>query len=46
MAAIDLRPLSLGEILDRTFSLYRNNFLLFFGITAIPVGATQLRIRA
>ena len=36
MAAIDLRPLSLGEILDRTFSLYRNNFLLFFGITAIP----------
>ncbi|MGO9590393.1 MAG: hypothetical protein ACLP3K_10160 [Candidatus Acidiferrales bacterium] len=36
MAAIDLRPLSLGEILDRTFSLYRNNFLLFIGITAIP----------
>lgn len=36
MAAIDLRPLSLGEILDRTFSLYRDNFLLFFGITAIP----------
>jgi hypothetical protein len=33
---IDLRPLSLGEILDRTFSLYRNNFLLFIGITAIP----------
>jgi len=36
MAALDLRPLSLGEILDRTFSLYRNNFLLFVGITAIP----------
>jgi len=36
MATIDLRPLSLGEILDRTFSLYRNNFLLFIGITAIP----------
>lgn len=36
MAAIDLRPLSLGEILDRTFSLYRGNFLLFIGITAIP----------
>jgi hypothetical protein len=36
MAAIDLRPLSLGEILDRTFSLYRSNFLLFMGITAIP----------
>jgi hypothetical protein len=32
----NLRPLSLGEILDRTFALYRQNFLLFFGITAIP----------
>ncbi|MGB2623092.1 MAG: hypothetical protein WA857_05795 [Candidatus Acidiferrum sp.] len=36
MADVDLRPLSLGEILDRTFSLYRKNFLLFVGITAIP----------
>jgi hypothetical protein len=36
MADLDLRPLSLGEILDRTFSLYRRNFLLFVGITAIP----------
>jgi uncharacterized membrane protein len=36
MADLDLRPLSLGEILDRTFTLYRNNFLLFVGITAIP----------
>ncbi|HEX4076430.1 MAG TPA: hypothetical protein VHX49_13600 [Candidatus Acidoferrales bacterium] len=36
MAALDLRPLSLGEILDRTFSLYRSHFLLFLGITAIP----------
>ena len=36
MAALDLRPLSLGEILDRTFSLYRNHFALFIGITAIP----------
>ncbi|HEX4003894.1 MAG TPA: glycerophosphoryl diester phosphodiesterase membrane domain-containing protein [Candidatus Acidoferrales bacterium] len=36
MAALDLRPLSLGEILDRTFSLYRSHFLLFVGITAIP----------
>ena len=36
MADLDLRPLSLGEILDRTFSLYRSNFLLFIGITAIP----------
>jgi len=36
MANLDLRPLSLGEILDRTFSLYRRNFLLFVGITALP----------
>jgi hypothetical protein len=36
MAEWELRPLSLGEILDRTFSLYRRNFLLFLGITAIP----------
>jgi hypothetical protein len=36
MANVDLRPLSLGEILDRTFSLYRANFILFVGISAIP----------
>jgi len=34
-----LRPLSLGEILDRTAELYRNNFLLFAGIAAIFSGA-------
>jgi hypothetical protein len=28
-----LRPLSLGEILDRTAELYRSNFLLFAGIS-------------
>jgi hypothetical protein len=33
---VDLRPLSLGELLDRTFRLYRNHFLLFVGIMAIP----------
>ena len=36
MANLDLRPLSLGEILDRSFSLYRRNFLLFLGFTALP----------
>lgn len=36
MANLDLRPLSLGEILDRAFTLYRRNFLLFLGINAIP----------
>jgi hypothetical protein len=32
----DLRPLSLGELLDRSFFLYRKNFVLFAGIAAIP----------
>src|SRR6266853_668038 len=36
MAALDLRPLSLGELLDRTFFLYRQHFLLFIGIAAMP----------
>jgi hypothetical protein len=36
MPDLDLRPLSLGEILDRTFTIYRRNFLLFVGIIAIP----------
>lgn len=31
-----LRPLSISELLDRTFHLYRNNFLVFVGILAIP----------
>jgi MFS family permease len=36
LATLDLRPLSLGELLDRTFFLYRRHFLLFVGIAAIP----------
>ena len=31
-----LRPLTIGELLDRTFALYREHFGLFFGITALP----------
>jgi len=31
-----LRPLSTGELLDRTFVLYRQNFALFTGIAALP----------
>jgi len=31
-----LRPLSTGELLDRTFSLYRDHFGLFIGIFALP----------
>jgi hypothetical protein len=33
-----LRPLNLGEILDRTLELYRARFLVFFGIAALPSG--------
>jgi hypothetical protein len=36
MADVDLRPMSLGEVLDRTFKLYKNHFWLFAGITALP----------
>lgn len=31
-----LRPSNLGEILDRTIQLYRERFLVFFGIAAVP----------
>jgi hypothetical protein len=33
---IDLRPLTLGELLDRSFSLYRRHFWLFVGVMAVP----------
>jgi hypothetical protein len=33
-----LRPMALGEILDRTAELYRNHFLLFAGTSAIFAG--------
>jgi hypothetical protein len=31
-----LRPLSTGDLLDRTFSLYRSHFAVFLGIVALP----------
>jgi uncharacterized membrane protein len=31
-----LRPLTVGELLDRTFSCYRRHFVLFFGIAVLP----------
>jgi hypothetical protein len=34
-AGYDLRPLSTGEILDRTFTLYRSRFWLYTGIASI-----------
>ena len=36
MTVTELRPLSLGELLDRTFSYYRSHFWVFVGIMAIP----------
>jgi len=35
-AHFDLRPLSTGEILDRTFQLYRSRFTLFAGVAMLP----------
>jgi len=37
--SLELRPANLGEILDRTATLYRSRFLVFVGIGAIPAGA-------
>ena len=34
--ALDLRPLTLPELLDRTFSTYRHHVGLFVGIMAVP----------
>lgn len=34
-----LRPLTLGEILDRTAQLYRTNFAVFAGIASVYAGA-------
>lgn len=42
--AMQLRPLSIGELLDRTFSLYRNNFVLFVGIGAIPMATAMVMV--
>ena len=39
-----LRPMSTGELLDRTFSLYKRHFLLFVGI-AVPAPAVYLVIQ-
>lgn len=38
----NLRPLTLGEILDRTANLYRANFLIFAGIFAVYCGVALL----
>jgi MFS family permease len=33
---LDLRPLTIGELLDRSFTLYRRHLTLFVGIMAVP----------
>ncbi len=38
-ALYELRPLSLGEVLDRTFALYRSRFWLFATIAAVSASA-------
>lgn len=38
MATYDLRPLHVGEILDRTFGLYRAHFAILVGIAAVCQG--------
>ncbi len=40
METVDLRPLSLGELLDRTFTFIKQHFWLFVGIMAIPAAFT------
>jgi len=40
--AASTRPLTLGEILDRTVQLLRSNFFLFVGIAAAPSAITVL----
>ena len=37
-----IRPLTLGEILDRTVQLYRRNFRLLIGIAALPAAIDVL----
>jgi hypothetical protein len=36
----DLRPLSTGEVLDRTFQIYRSRFALFAGLAVLPAAVS------
>src|SRR5580698_9864616 len=40
--AAELKPMSLSELMDRTFTLYRNRFWLFCGLMAAPEIAIML----
>ena len=39
-AAYDLRPLAVGEILDRVLSIYRSHFWLLMGLSAVSAGVS------
>ena len=41
-AQFELRPLSLGEVLDRIFGLYRSRFWLFAGISMIAASVNAI----
>ena len=46
---LDLRPLSIAELFDRSFRLYRNNFVTFLGIvvlTQLPLVLFQIALAA
>lgn len=36
MASAEMRPMGFTELLDRTFTLYRRNFLLFVSVMVVP----------
>lgn len=38
----DLRPLSTGEVLDRTFHIYRSRFALFAGLALLPAAINTI----
>jgi hypothetical protein len=42
----NLRPMNLGEILDRTILIYRKKFLAFAGVAAVPALAVWLAYNA
>jgi hypothetical protein len=42
VARHELRPLSTGEILDRTFYLYRSRFWLYVGLSSFAAGVSVL----
>ena len=39
---LDLRPLTLAELLDRSFSIYKRHFWLFAGIMAVPAAFAMM----